>query len=391
MHAPIVPPPQARKDEKVSTGLFQPADSPHEPSIIRERALIGPVVVGALERGPHTFDELLARCSSLQPDKLQSALDILERQGVIRRVNGEYALGHAHRNARARFQADWAENLDRAHDVLSKIMECIHMPHCLDYEWWFSHTSREELAMRMLCAGELPLPNSLAFLGSPIFGAFASQLLPEQEVFILDKSAATLEAIDATVRSPRLHLVHYDAEQPLPEQYVGIAEMAFFDPPWYVDYYDLFLTRCAQLLYGHFAVIGAVLFPTLTRPNALDERMEILESAKRLGLGLASLQPQAAEYLTPQFERESLIRKGVTAKNWRKGDLAIFLSNGTVAVDNVAVTVELDRWEEVVVGRIKVKVRVLPEEQNDYVAPTLQPGVASGNGQNSTLRARKWA
>ena len=62
---------------------------------------------------------------------------------------------------------------------------------------------------------------------------YHSALLPESQIYILDRSSATLEAIKESVDPERIHLVLYDAEEPLPQDMIGIADMVFFDQPWY--------------------------------------------------------------------------------------------------------------------------------------------------------------
>lgn len=80
---------------------------------------------------------------------------------------------------------------------------------------------------------------------------------------------------------------------------------------------------------------------------------------------------RVAHYYTPQFEQETLANKGIDAKNWRRGDLALFVSDGIRLPENIALRVEEDQWHELIVGKIKVKVRVGDENPNKYVSPEL--------------------
>lgn len=286
-------------------------------------------VTRSLERSPQTFKQLLEGCHSLFPDQLASLLQEMETDHLVLRDGEEYALDVSVKNRWRKIYADWNENLDRAYTALSAIMGRIHLPHCLDYEWWFTHGGREKVAELLLHNNPLPTPESVVFLGSPLFGAFASSLLPESQIHILDKSKATLEAVKEGVDLGRVHLVHYDAEDPLPQELVGIADMVFFDPPWYVDYYDLFLRRSMQIAFGRYATVAFVLFPLLTRPTSLQERKQVFEIAMSYGLSLVLMDTKVAHYYTPQFEQETLANKGIDAKNWRRGDLALFVSDGT--------------------------------------------------------------
>ena len=147
--------------------------------------------------------------------------------------------------------------------------------------------------------------------------------------------------------------------------------MVFFDPPWYVDYYDLFLRRSLQLVYGRYATVAFVLFPLLTRPASLQERKRVFEIAMSYGLSLVSMEMHVAHYYTPQFEQETLASKGIDAKNWRRGDLAVFISDGVRLPENIALRVEEGHWQELIVGKIKVKVRVKDENPDTYISPEL--------------------
>lgn len=328
-------------------------------------------VVRSLERAPQTFKQLLESCHSLFPDQLLMLLREMEASHFVRREDEEYTLDLSVPNRWRNIHADWQENLDRAYASLSIIMGRIHLPHCLDYEWWFTHGGRQQIAELLLYHNPLPAPETVTFVGSPLFGAFVAALLPESRIYILDKSQTTLDAIKDAVDSDRVSLVHYDAAQLLPQELIGVADMVFFDPPWYVDYYDLFLRRSMQLAFGRYATVAFVLFPLLTRPASLQERKQVLEIAMSYELSLVLMESQVAHYYTPQFEQESLKEKGVDAKNWRKGDLAIFISDGTRLPENIALRVEDSDWVEVLIGKIKVKVRVKDEDPNVYVAPEL--------------------
>jgi hypothetical protein len=352
-----------------------------------EKTLAHYAVMRSLERSPQTFKQLLEGCHSLFPDQLAELLGEMERDRLVRRDGEEYVLDSSIPNRWRKLHADWNENLDKAYTSLSAIMGRIHLPHCLDYEWWFTHSGRERVAELLLHTNPLPAPGTVVFLGSPLFGAFASALLPESQIYILDKSEAALESIQGDVDAERVHLVRYDAENSLPQEFIGIADMLFFDPPWYVEYYDLFLRRSMQFAFGRYATVAFVLFPLLTRPASLQERKRVFEIAMSYGLSLVSMETQVAHYYTPQFEQESLTNKGIDAKNWRRGDLAMFISDGARLPENIALRLEKGRWQEMIVGKIKVKVRVKDEDPNTYISPELLD-FADGNVALPTVSRR---
>lgn len=343
-------------------------------------------VMRSLECSPHTFKQLLENCHSLFPDQLSLLLKEMSSNCLVKEENGEYSLDVSIPNRWRNLSADWQENLDKAYELLSAIMGKIHLPHCLDYEWWFSHSGREKMAEILLYCNPLPVPETIVFLGSPLFGAFISVLVPESRVYILDKSKATLDVISDSVDVSRVSLVHYNAEHPLPQDLIGIADMAFFDPPWYVDYYDLFLRRSVQLTFGRHSTVSFVLFPILTRPTSLQERKQVLEAAMSYGLSLFAMESHVAHYLTPHFEQETLKQKGVDAKNWRRGDLAVFISEGDRLPENIVQRIEKEEWTEFLVGKVKIKLRAKDENPDIYIAPEISDVRSKDSGFPSVSR-----
>ena len=78
-----------------------------------------------------------------------------------------------------------------------------------------------------------------------------------------------------------------------------------------------------------------------------------------------------AHYLTPHFEQETLIQKGIDAKNWRRGDLAVFISEGDRLPENIVQRIEKEEWTEFLVGKIKIKLRVKDENPDVYIVPEI--------------------
>lgn len=337
-----------------------------------ENKLVEQFICGILQKGSKEFNELLESCHSVFPDELLAVLDNMASSKLIEKNGNKYSLCGCKVNQWQSIQSGWQENLDKVYRAFSSIMDLIHLPHCLDYEWWFTHASREKLSSKLINNNPFPFPDVIVFLASPLFGAFVSLLIPDTKIYILDKSKVTLKTIEHCIDNCNLNLIHYDAENPLPSELVGISQMVFFDPPWYVEYYDLFFRRSSQFVYGNYATIATVLFPVLTRPTSLQERGKVLNIAMDYGLSLISIEPQVAHYLTPYFEQEALKKKGIQAKNWRRADLAFFISDGNYLPQNIPLEIERFKWKEVLIGKVKVKIKIKSEEPPDvYIAPEI--------------------
>lgn len=83
------------------------------------------------------------------------------------------------------------------------------------------------------------------------------------------------------------------------------------------------------------------------------------------------MESHVAHYLTPHFEQETLKQKGINAKNWRRGDLAVFISEGAMLPENIVQRLEKDEWMEVLIGKVKIKLRVKDENPDVYIAPQI--------------------
>ncbi len=96
-------------------------------------------------------------------------------------------------------------------------------------------------------------------------------------------------------------------------------DAAVVDPPWYPEAYDLWLSRTVPLLRAG-ADLFLVVFRRFTRPNAEQERTQLLRRLERIGR--VSLEPFEAVYSTPPFEQEVLRRLQLPRlPSWRAADV----------------------------------------------------------------------
>ena len=97
------------------------------------------------------------------------------------------------------------------------------------------------------------------------------------------------------------------------------AAYVVVDPPWYPEYYKLFLWWSSRV-----SVVGATVALTLaplhTRPTIGAEREALWARAGELGYVLRSVERGALRYETPPSERAALRAAGVPAlPDWRSG------------------------------------------------------------------------
>lgn len=327
-------------------------------------------ILGILEEGKRNLIQLSKRCHSVFPDELKRILEEMVKDKLIIQENGSFSLKRIDSIRKIKLYRNWTQNKKNAEIGLLRLKQNLHLPHCLDYEWWFSTDSMEKAFKNLLNNHPFELPRKMAFLGAPILASYISYFLPETKIIILDKSGSTLENIKKNILNKNISTIHYNAENKIPNELIGIADMVFFDPPWYPEYYDLFMRRAQQLTFGHYSSIGIALFPAFTRPSSLKERKKVIIKAMNLGFNLIKLEPDAVSYETPFFEKETLEKNKISSKNWRKGDMIIFLNDGKKLPENVECRIE-EEWEDFLVGKIKVKIKKKNEELSKYIAPKI--------------------
>lgn len=315
-----------------------------------------------LRNGSKTFQELLDSMLGMYPMDLINELEILISEGVVIKQAGRFCLSESISLP--------TNNIEIAKTKLENIISVLHNPHSLDYEWWFTVDTAENIFLGI--KNFVVESAKICFLGAPLIGAFCRYAGIVNEICIIDKSAPTLATIHATTKpTPGLTLINHDLQYPLPEEILGKFDLVFLDPPWYVDYYKLFLSRAIEVLgRGHICV---AMFPLLTRPNAIEERHEIFEAISNMGLVPIRLEEQILTYQTPLFEKISLSYHGITvAENWRKGDLLSLVSSArTEPLITGAYKIEVDNWQEVVIGKSKIKIRLAKNQE--YETPLIKP------------------
>jgi len=316
-----------------------------------------------LRNDSKTFHEILEGMLGMYPTELKDEIDLLLQKGSISQRLGRFYLSE---------EIPLITNdIERARTRVEDMISDLHNPHSLDYEWWFTPETTEKVFYRIVDSIKVESAK-MCFLGAPLIGVFCHYLGVGNEICIVDKSAPSLEIINKHSGSiQNLHLIHHDLQYPLPEELLNRFDIVFLDPPWYTEYYKLFLSRATEVL--HRGYIYVVLFPLLTRTNAIQERHEIFELISAMGLVPTKIEEQILTYQTPLFEKISLSYQGITVSdNWRRGDLLSLISSDiTKPVVTGFYKIETSDWKEVVIAKSKIKIRL--SENNEYERPSIEP------------------
>ncbi|MCZ8531702.1 dGTP triphosphohydrolase [Alteromonas sp. PRIM-21] len=204
----------------------------------------------------------------------------------------------------------------------------------LHFQWWFTLSSQETIATKILELGV----NKVAVLGAPtIASVLASR---NQPVTLLDIDKDVIELFRKTFCGAYPDLkesfsaFEYDAALELPQDLTGFGAV-FLDPPWYEEHLYRFINRSIELC-GKGGIVFCAIPKELTRETASQERERLLKSLFEKGHKILSLESSACKYIIPKFEENVLKDKLKNNVNlpWRSGDLLIFESSGEKIYEN---------------------------------------------------------
>lgn len=330
-------------------------------------------VLSAIANGANTLGEIARQAGGIYPLELKELLDELVLKGEVRYSQAGYSLATSETG---NILEDWTPKRISLPE-----------PHPLDYDWRFSISTARYLAG--LVAKESHHKGAVLLLGAP--SVFVEIILskPLSHITLIDSSRELMDYLAQFELPQTVNVIAHNLMSSTLWETDKKFGVVVCDPPWYVEHYIAFLAQAT-----HAASIGAViilsLLPMNTRPNAIQDRWEILGKAQQLGLHIQGIENGRVEYETPEFELTSLGSAGIdTDGNWRKGDLVILrkvrnLSKGKIseiASSAYSASSNGQEWSEILIGKRKLKLRgpfddysVTPEiisiEKND-ILPTV--------------------
>lgn len=319
--------------------------------------------------GQNTFEKLIQNLSGMYPSDVREVLSHMVKKGnIFVNRQGKYdlpAFSHL-------FQKK--NSLTMVDRKYSEFLETIPDPHPLDYDWYFSAEGARFIFSTILENHRVP-DGSLLFLGTPLTAVYfllAEDTMPMNvTVSIVDRNKDLLISIKKRFRECAVifHDLQDEFRNEMKEQY----EIVVTDPPWYIDYFRLFISRCAELLTPDGWLYSS-LFPFNTRPYAVQERMEVMNLFTTAGFSPWCILPSVLEYETPSFEKESLRTSGITLQeNWRRGDMIILKSSGHLRpLFTGNCVLEDPGWKEISFRKKRIKIRVNPV-LNTYIKPEVIP------------------
>lgn len=313
-------------------------------------------ILSTLGTKSRTFSEIVENAGGAFPVDVRNVLARLIHRRFVHRRAHIYEVTRASRTAFSGVPVgnDFYPRVQHAIPASRPqvVLPSLPVPHPADYDWRFSPRALANL-MNLL----LPVQNRssrIALLGAP--SLFLELSRTKARPVLFDRNPAVISHLRHAGLTK--DVIQQDMFSELPRR-VGTFDTVFADPPWYLEFYKAFILRASELLRLDGIFLLSML-PWLTRPNATDDRNEILRFANEAGFHLFGVLPDFLEYETPHFEKVVLHHHRIRCSDWRRADLFLWtkIRRASRSAFHIAKP-EHDEWEDFQLGGkvIKLKTR----------------------------------
>jgi hypothetical protein len=327
-----------------------------------------------------SFEYLLENTWGIYPAQLNSILNDLEKAGLIKK-NKDKTWGLVRKNKSTRrklkesygfvSEKDWL-NVDKGMEELRRELP---EPHPHDFDWRFSSESLKSFSRYLI--EHHSYKDRVCVMAAPLIYIYLHILDYFEHIVLIERNLHTIEKIKD--HFPEItNVISHDLQYPIRPLFSGSPEGEYSciiaDPPWYQDYYELFLSRAKDIVKPG-GLVHLALFPPFAKSSALRERTAIFSFAQNNGMDLIELKSGLLGYDTPPFEIKALqseITEGeISTSLWRKGDVATFYVSNKTGQD-IIIPVETGDWVEFIIGKSKFKLRHKESEDQDiYQTPNI--------------------
>lgn len=196
------------------------------------------------------------------------------------------------------------------------------VPHILDYDWRFSRQGLEYMANAVKKI--IKKKNAvIVFLGAPtLFRYCYNKSFLHAKLVLVDINA---DKHSIGIDPNRALCINCNLNGSCTELLSIHADIVVMDPPWYLNYYQLFFDRAA-IMSALDTQIMCIMPPKFTRAKTESETYSLLEMIKKdYGFVKKHYFTGVVTYHTPPYEQNVLKTNGIycNPENWRIGDLLI--------------------------------------------------------------------
>ena len=229
-------------------------------------------------------------------------------------------------------------------------------PHLANYEWRFTEDSAKAIV-------EIIKENSykdikICCLGTP---SIALELIRNgmgENTTFLDINEPLKKLIERKYDESGITCKTYDAQNIPQRKFLNSFDFVVVNPPWYLDYYNLFISRAIDFLKPDGGKILTPLFPAFSRQNALKDLKAFELSLEESNC--KEVNPKLlVEFEMPEFEEAILKQNNIPLpeSNWRNGELVelVFDTNKKSSITG-NLKIEKRKWLRYVEDKLSIAV-----------------------------------
>jgi hypothetical protein len=159
---------------------------------------------------------------------------------------------------------------DKSKHIQEKNLHLFPQPHFLDLDWRFNYKTINSILefISKNIKKEDGKKGRVCYLGCPSLALYHNGKINEMGVdfTLFDKGHFALRKWLENDYIDKNNFVEYDVQQEIKDEYSHQFDMVIMDPPWYKEFYELFLTRAVEFVKEN-SIIGFVEYPGYPEKN----------------------------------------------------------------------------------------------------------------------------
>ena len=181
-------------------------------------------------------------------------------------------------------------------------MHLFPQPHFLDLDWRFNYQSINSI-LNFISTNINK--GKVCYLGCPSLALYHNRQISSMatDFTLFDKGHFALNKWLDDGYIDRNHFVKYDVQGRIPNEYLNQYDIVIMDPPWYKEFYELFLKRAIALVKNK-GIIGIAEYPGYPRhKEKVDGFKKIREEVFKHSVNFSPYCSIEVAYAEPAFEK----------------------------------------------------------------------------------------
>lgn len=297
----------------------------------------------------------------MYPDKIEETIEELEIANLVCKKDDLFELTEKGRLMCSDYPfAQFDLNHYFADAIFEKLYEQMPKEHPQQYQYWFTPETCKNIAKVFIDTVVIESPK-IAFIGTPTLAIYFNKLFPSYDLLFIDISRTIIEYVSDNTND-YMTVVERDLRKDKLDQIKKHYDMIIIDPPFYYDYYKLFI-EAASYLQNNEAYLFSVIYGNHIKDNSLEKRC-IFESFSKYYAFYGSYD-NILHYKCPDFEKNTFRSAKLKYKNikdWRHNTLAVF-KKCYLPMENIIYSDNCP-WDEFFINNKRIMVKI-PEIDTD--------------------------